>query len=43
MGMSRALRSVAAVVAGFVLVVVLSSAVDAAFHAGGVYPPPSTR
>lgn len=36
-----ALRLIGAVIVGFAIVVVLSTATDAALQAGGVYPPPS--
>jgi hypothetical protein len=36
----RVMRSVTAVLAGFIVVVVLSIGVDAALHAAHVYPPP---
>ena len=36
-------RSIAAVLAGFLTVVVLSTAVDAVLHATSVFPPPSER
>jgi len=39
----RALRRVGAVFAGFVAIVVLSIATDAALHATGVYPPTDQR
>ncbi len=36
----RLLRSVGAVIAGFAVVVVLSTATDAVLHAAKIYPPP---
>lgn len=42
-GAPRWLRSLAAVLAGFVVVVVLSTAADAAMHATGVFPPADQR
>lgn len=42
-GAPRWLRSVAAVLAGFVVVVALSTAADAAMHGMGVFPPADQR
>jgi hypothetical protein len=41
MSVPKTLRLVGAVIAGFLIVVVLSTATDAALHASGVYPPES--
>ncbi len=38
-GTNRPLRSVGAVLAGLLVIVVLSTAADAVLHAAGVYPP----